>query len=61
MDLGIAVLSSIRKMRTTGKVQRRVEAQKKLEELEENRKYFSSDKEYSKFKEHWEKQLKDNL
>ena len=53
-------LSSIRKARATGKVKRRIEAQKKLEELDENRKYLT-DREYDKLEDHWKKQIKDNL
>ncbi|MEA3248201.1 MAG: hypothetical protein U9Q73_00685 [Nanoarchaeota archaeon] len=53
-------LSSIRKIRTERKVERRVEAQKKLDELEDNRKYFT-DREYEKLKTRYEKTIKNNI
>lgn len=52
--------SSIRKAEKTGKIQRRAEAQKKLEELREDRRLYS-DKEYDKLEEHLKKIIKDNL
>lgn len=54
-------LSGIRKAMKLGKVERRIKAQKDLDELEKNRKYFSNESEYDKLKEKYEKQIVDNL
>ena len=53
-------LSSIRQVRTERRVERRAEAQRKLEELEDNRKYFT-DREYETQKNRYEKIIKNNI
>ena len=53
-------LSSIRKIRTERKIERRVEAQTKLENLEDNKEHYT-DKEYENLKARYEKIIKDNL
>jgi len=52
--------SSIRKVMSKRKIERRAKAQKDLEDLEDNRKYLS-DKEYNTLKEGYVKIIKDNL
>jgi len=53
-------LSSIRKAMSAGKIERRAKAQKKLEDLEDNRQHLT-DKEYNKLKDKYRKAIKDNL
>ncbi|MDH3353091.1 MAG: hypothetical protein OEL87_01465 [Nanoarchaeota archaeon] len=53
-------MSSIRKAREGSKLERRVSAQKKLEDLEHNRQYLS-DREYEKLKDKYTKTIKNNL
>ncbi|MFH0711676.1 MAG: hypothetical protein V1889_00965 [archaeon] len=52
--------SSIRKARRAGKLERRIQAQEDLDELERRKEYLS-DKEYRTLEERYKKRIKDNM